>query len=159
LHMMTSMRSNDVYFGLPHDVFAFTFLQEIVARTLSLELGAYHHSVGSLHVYESMVPHARQFLAEGWQSRIAMPDMPSGDPWRSLAWLIQREADIRSGTHCIINAPSIDGYWQDLARLLRIKALFLSQDMRGIVRQKQAMVASAYDEYIRAQEQTAKAQQ
>lgn len=33
LHMVVNMRSNDVYWGLPHDVFCFTMLQEIVART------------------------------------------------------------------------------------------------------------------------------
>jgi thymidylate synthase len=36
LHMFTNMRSNDAFLGLPHDVFAFTMLQEIVARTLNL---------------------------------------------------------------------------------------------------------------------------
>ena len=34
LHMVASMRSNDAYIGLPHDVFAFTMIQEIVARAL-----------------------------------------------------------------------------------------------------------------------------
>jgi thymidylate synthase len=29
LHMLVSMRSNDAYKGLPHDVFCFTMLQEI----------------------------------------------------------------------------------------------------------------------------------
>ena len=31
LHMMTYMRSNDVFLWLPHDVFCFTMLQELVA--------------------------------------------------------------------------------------------------------------------------------
>ena len=34
LHMMTNMRSNDAYLGLPHDIFAFTFLQEAIARSV-----------------------------------------------------------------------------------------------------------------------------
>ena len=32
LHALTCMRSNDAYFGLPHDIFCFTMLQELVAR-------------------------------------------------------------------------------------------------------------------------------
>jgi thymidylate synthase len=41
LHMLVYMRSNDVYLGLPHDVFSFTLLQEVIARSLSVEIGAY----------------------------------------------------------------------------------------------------------------------
>ena len=48
LHMLASMRSNDVFKGLPHDVFAFTMLQEIMARSLGVEIGTYKHAVGSL---------------------------------------------------------------------------------------------------------------
>lgn len=38
LDLLTSMRSNDAYIGLPHDVFAFTMLQEIIANTIGVEL-------------------------------------------------------------------------------------------------------------------------
>lgn len=38
LHMLTTMRSNDAYIGLPHDVFCFTMLQEVLARTLGVTL-------------------------------------------------------------------------------------------------------------------------
>jgi len=31
LHLLTNMRSNDAFIGLPHDIFAFTMLQEIMA--------------------------------------------------------------------------------------------------------------------------------
>jgi thymidylate synthase len=39
LDMVTTMRSNDAYLGLPHDVFCFTMLQEIIARSLGREIG------------------------------------------------------------------------------------------------------------------------
>ncbi len=39
LDMVTTMRSNDAYLGLPHDVFCFTMLQEIIARSLGLDIG------------------------------------------------------------------------------------------------------------------------
>ena len=38
LHLFAYMRSNDAYLGLPHDVFAFTMLQEYMARILGVEL-------------------------------------------------------------------------------------------------------------------------
>jgi thymidylate synthase len=52
LHMHVHMRSNDAFWGLPHDVFSFTMIQEIAARELGLELGVYRHSVASLHLYD-----------------------------------------------------------------------------------------------------------
>jgi thymidylate synthase len=77
LHMLTNMRSNDAFIGLPHDFFCFTMLQEIMARSLSVELGTYKHAVGSLHLYDVDIQTAKQFLGEGWQSTEApMPPMP-----------------------------------------------------------------------------------
>ena len=52
LHLFVCMRSNDAFMGLPHDVFAFTMLQELVARLIGCELGHYHHFVSSLHLYK-----------------------------------------------------------------------------------------------------------
>src|ERR1043165_8344585 len=52
LDLFVSMRSNDAYRGLPHDVFAFTMLQEILARDLGKPVGRYKHAAGSLHLYE-----------------------------------------------------------------------------------------------------------
>ena len=37
LHMSATMRSNDAYWGLPHDVFCFTMLQEMIARRLGAD--------------------------------------------------------------------------------------------------------------------------
>ena len=40
------MRANDAYRGNASDVFSFTFLQELLAHQLDLELGSYTHVVG-----------------------------------------------------------------------------------------------------------------
>lgn len=48
----TTMRSNDVWLGLPYDLIQFCALQAAVAKALNLEMGWYSHSVGSLHLYE-----------------------------------------------------------------------------------------------------------
>ena len=49
LHMSVTMRSNDAYLGLPHDVFCFTMIQEMMARRLNAELGTYIHHAGLSH--------------------------------------------------------------------------------------------------------------
>lgn len=51
LEMHTTMRSNDVWLGLPYDLFTATMLHELMADWLGVELGTYHHHVDSLHLY------------------------------------------------------------------------------------------------------------
>lgn len=52
LHMITTMRSQDIWLGMPYDVFCFTCLQMIVADALNIEVGVYVHQCGSVHLYE-----------------------------------------------------------------------------------------------------------
>jgi thymidylate synthase len=120
--LVVSMRSNDVYLGLPHDVFAFTMLQEMVARSVGAELGTYIHVAGSLHLYDEHQEQARSFLAEGFTVPKAMPPMPQGDPWSDVKKLIEVEQTIRLGGH--LDVAAVDSpYWTDLARLLALFAL------------------------------------
>lgn len=52
LDMFTNMRSNDLYLGLPYDVFNFTMWQEYIASLLNINIGTYTHHVNSMHFYE-----------------------------------------------------------------------------------------------------------
>ena len=52
LYMHTFMRSNDVIWGFQYDMLTFTFLQQMVAKSLKVEVGAYTHTATSLHIYE-----------------------------------------------------------------------------------------------------------
>ena len=45
------MRSNDIVFGLPYNFLQFTFLQEIIAGWLNVDVGEYMHISDSLHMY------------------------------------------------------------------------------------------------------------
>jgi thymidylate synthase len=147
LHLLTHMRSNDVFKGLPHDVFAFTMIQEIVARSLGIELGGYKHAVGSLHLYEADRPKAVQFLDEGWQERIAMPPMPAGDPWKSIRRLLKEESLIRRGEFDGTKSP-LHGYWGDIVRLLQIFRLGREGDTAGISALRRKMTTRIYNSYI-----------
>lgn len=55
LDLIVNMRSNDVWLGLPYDVFNFTCMQILMAMKLKLKLGTYYHNVGSLHIYKKDV--------------------------------------------------------------------------------------------------------
>jgi thymidylate synthase len=151
LHMIVTMRSNDVYLGFPHDVFAFTFIQELVARQLNVEMGTYSHFVGSLHLYDRDEINAHNYLNEGWQSQVSMPPMPKQDPNPGLAWLLGAEITIRAGGP-IPDHQGIDPYWVDLARILRLKALLRERSLREIIKLKSEMSSGAYNTFIRGKQ-------
>lgn len=52
LHAITTMRSNDVWNGLPNNLFAFGQLQLTLANALRVEPGTYTHAAASMHLYE-----------------------------------------------------------------------------------------------------------
>lgn len=64
LNMITTMRSNDIVLGFTYDVFAFTFMQELMANELNVELGCYCHNVGSMHIYTKEYYHMKIDLLE-----------------------------------------------------------------------------------------------
>jgi thymidylate synthase len=157
LHLITTMRSNDAYMGLPHDIFCFTMLQEALARTLGVELGSYQQFVGNLHLYERDAVKAQQYIDEGFQSTLPMPAMPSGDPWPSIKALLDVEARIRGGEKIDAKACGVSEYWADLIRLLQIFAA--TGDHRKIETLKAKMVFGGYAPYIEARKRRSPAKQ
>lgn len=149
LHMFTNMRSNDAFWGLPHDVFCFTMLQEIMARDLSIEVGSYKHAVGSLHLYDKSADAARQFLDEGWQSTTPMPPTPVGDPWPAIASLLEAETAIR--TQKAFDGgrlDDVDAYWADLIRLLQVFRCKKDKDADKIRALRPRMSSDVYFPFI-----------
>jgi thymidylate synthase len=150
LNMATVMRSNDAYLGLSHDVFAFTMIQELLARTLKVELGVYTHFVGSLHIYTRHKHDVQKYLHEGWQptQNAAMPAMPNGDPMPSVQALVKAEAEIRHGQNADRFLNDLDPYWQDLGRLLQVYRFFQDGNSKGITQIGKEMASSVYEQYI-----------
>lgn len=64
LNMMVVMRSNDLWFGTPYDIYNFTVLQEIMAGLLGVEVGKYTHVADSLHLYEMHFEKARELIEQ-----------------------------------------------------------------------------------------------
>ena len=52
LDLHVTMRSNDIWWGLPYDMFQFTQLQMSVANVLGMPVGEYYHMANSMHAYE-----------------------------------------------------------------------------------------------------------
>ena len=150
LHMFTHMRSNDAFIGLPHDIFCFTMLQEIMARTLSVQLGRYKHMVGSLHLYNESMNNAQQFLDEGWQpTDTLMPSMPQGDPQPAINAVLSAERTIRTGqTFDSRILENLDSYWADLVRLLLMFRSYKDRDASRIRELREKMSSAVYNPFI-----------
>lgn len=158
LNMFTNMRSNDAYLGLPHDIFAFTMFQEIMARSLNVELGEYKHAVGSLHLYLENRNDAEQYLNEGWQEDMPMPSMPPGDPWPSIELLLIAESELRAGNETVDHTLQLDPYWADFVRLLQCHRFLKDGAPMKAVRVKKDMSSGIYEAYIRKRLATKKDQ-
>jgi thymidylate synthase len=120
LNLGATMRSNDAYWGLPHDVFCFTMLQEMMSKRLGLELGEYYHYAGSMHVYEDKRDGIEEYVEEGFQKVVEMPPMPDGDPFEIVPTLLDAEKSIRGGELFVASDLFGQTYWADIVRLIEV---------------------------------------
>jgi len=96
LHAFVNMRSNDVIWGVPYDVFLFSTLQELMALELHLDLGHYHHYASSMHVYQRHFKLAKS-IAESDVSKLDHGNMPAIESVESAIRFANMEAGIRAG--------------------------------------------------------------
>jgi thymidylate synthase len=64
LNLITTMRSNDAYLGMPYDLYTFTMLQEIMADKLGIDVGTYTHVANSLHIYKKDIEAVKAIIAD-----------------------------------------------------------------------------------------------
>lgn len=148
LDALVNMRSNDAYRGLPHDVFAFTMLQELIARSVGVEVGEYKHCVGNLHLYDNDHENARAFLGESWQATMPMPPMPAEEPWPALAQLQQAERDLREGRDFSLAGSALAPYWQDLVRLLQAYRAAQDKNVNRLRSIRQELSSATYRVFV-----------
>lgn len=117
LEASCTMRSNDAMLGLPYDVFLFTMLQELMSLVLGVELGPYHHFVGSMHIYDSDLRAAMEILSA--QPTVLDP-MPAMTAAGGLQDLLQGELLTRSGQECD-SKTGVGDYWSNLLSVLRYR--------------------------------------
>jgi thymidylate synthase len=72
LEMNVVMRSNDVWLGLPYDIFQFTQLQRTIARALGCRVELYRHTAMSLHLYEENVTKASALWQQYTNENVGM---------------------------------------------------------------------------------------
>jgi len=116
LHAIVYMRSNDVIWGLPYDVFLFTMLQELLALELGTDLGSYFHLVGSLHLYKRHFELAERIVASKSSFPYGMPPMREHGQLTSFLALEQK---IRVREQVDVDLGKLDPYWGHLLAVLK----------------------------------------
>jgi thymidylate synthase len=126
LHAVSFMRANDAYRGMVSDVFSFTFLQEVLARELDVNVGGYVHVVGSMHVYSTDDANVRQVLADPASRQDApfrIPAMPHGDNWPWIKEVLAQEKALRDN-RLRLDPGRLDAglpqYWRQVLLLFEV---------------------------------------
>ncbi|MBL1099506.1 thymidylate synthase [Streptomyces coffeae] len=128
LHMVCSMRANDLDCGLLSDVFSFTMIQEYAAIQLGLELGTYTHFIGSAHVNDRNAARVKRVLNEADCRRAPVhfqfPAMPDNTTATTVADVLEHEEalrrnEIRYSTQ-LIQKLDMDPYWQQAVLLFEV---------------------------------------
>lgn len=107
LILHTTMRSNDVWWGLAYDAFQFTQLQLAVANFMGIPAGPYHHHAVSLHAYERDFDSIEDLI----DFKESKPDhdlwhglTPQSGNWSDVRWHAQKillgQLEARADEHC-----------------------------------------------------------
>jgi thymidylate synthase len=115
LHTVVNMRSNDCVWGLPYDLFVFSMFQELMATTLDLGLGQYHHAASSLHIYERHYELAGRVAEAPEQSSEPMPPMIDVSQLRQF---LTEEEHVRLGDNHSASG-NLNPYWSNLIEVLK----------------------------------------
>ena len=104
LHAHTMMRSNDVYLGLPYDLYQFITMQAAIAAHFDIEIGEYTHTAGSMHLYKQ---HYDQ--DEHWRNLDTQQKPAVLYPHRHIAETSQRARQILNQQP--VTNPSLHEQW------------------------------------------------
>jgi thymidylate synthase len=140
LHVVCSMRANDLDCGLLSDVFSFTMIQEFAAVQLGLDLGTYTHYMGSAHVNDRDAERVGRVLQEAATRTEApafpFPSMPATTTAATIAHVLKHEELLRTNKAAYsaddIAALGLAPYWR--------QALLLFEVHRQITHEKVGLV-------------------
>lgn len=123
LDLLTHMRSNDVFYGLTYDLFMFTFMQELMAAELDVELGEYTHLTNNMHIYEKDFKEAQEILDNAepnfYNYKTEMLPIPSNFMENDLPMLVAYER--HKGDELFIDGDeTLSDLTRDLARFYKI---------------------------------------
>lgn len=143
LHCICTMRSNDIWLGLPYDIFSFTCLQILIAQELNIEVGTYTHQVGSLHLYKRNYEKVQQILDNPIDEKIICFNWKKDKRslFEQIDQAVYEEKEIRSNKGSILDEQYVNTLLLQLviwAGLKTNKALLVhiqNKEMKNYIRE------------------------
>lgn len=128
LDCIVNMRSNDVIWGLPNDIFFVTMLQEWLSIVLNVSVGKYYHFIGSLHIYERHFDLMDRIIANPTYLNFCMPEMAGLE---LIPDFLKQESNLRNGLEFKeIQNP----YWNSLLSVLKLRSSgFSNKEKENII--------------------------
>lgn len=111
LYCVATMRSSDLWLGLPYDVFNFTMITNTLSAELELPVGGFQINLGSAHIYSQNFEKVEEIIKDPPPSRIV--DLSGGQRkereggWRSEIPAL-RTPQLTSSLHEL----GRNGYWE-----------------------------------------------
>jgi thymidylate synthase len=119
------MRSNDIYKGLPYNIVQFTFLQEIIAGWLGIEVGEYYHFSDSLHVYDgdefNLVKESEDIFPAHNTDIVSIPFAASKEAWtmlNALMDIVVSEQENANRLILLLEQSSLENSFKNIACVL-----------------------------------------
>lgn len=116
LHVIATMRSSDVWLGLPYDVFNFSMLGNILAAQLASRLGSLSLNLGSSHLYERNLEGARAVLNNWQEASFRRSPRLKSEPPHWLEGMLEKPQAMSEMT--IVTAKLPDPVWVQYATTL-----------------------------------------
>lgn len=129
LDLIVNMRSNDIMWGLPNDIFVFTMIQEMLSRQIGIDSGNYYHQINSLHVYKRHYRKMGEILDSPEFFDFTMPDMTNIDCVKNY---ISGEKSIRENKE-LDRTFYLDSYWTELLNVLKLRSTSYSNFEKKVI--------------------------
>lgn len=94
LNCIATMRSSDIWLGLPYDFYAFSQLTNCLAGYMGKECGWLQMQLGSMHLYESNFEKARECMHE-WKSYTLRSGLMDGLPDPDLRGVLMNPTTLK----------------------------------------------------------------
>lgn len=121
LEAIVTMRSSDVWLGIPYDVFNFTRIQAGIAAELMISPGPITLQLGSSHIYEPDLQRALEVIGESPDDKADQLSLsPELDGWPPQA-MQQDELAVRIG-HEQVSIYSDEQPWKDYLDAMAYRA-------------------------------------
>lgn len=110
------MRSNDVWLGLPYDMFQFTQLQLSACYALNREPGQYRHTALSMHAYECNFDDIARFLVTDQERTYPQHFQPMGLGANDMPFfkIMHQAQSIMNGETSMIRTRSHQWYYDKI---------------------------------------------